>query len=158
MLDRNFLEGAYSGKISAPVGIQFIATSFVAPLSRDCWFSPPKRSFHRNQSSLAKKYYIVFAKIQDSPHLPVQMPLVDLEKKMRRGRGIFISGQKRAANPCIDALHPRSCNYVLEKRFHFDKRRILMAKTIKWEKDFDRVLTLARAEKKMVLLDFFNPL
>jgi hypothetical protein len=33
-----------------------------------------------------------------------------------------------------------------------------MTKTIKWEKDFDRVLTLARAENKMVLLDFFNPL
>jgi hypothetical protein len=33
-----------------------------------------------------------------------------------------------------------------------------MAKTIKWEKDFDRVLTLARAGKKMVLMDFFNPL
>jgi hypothetical protein len=33
-----------------------------------------------------------------------------------------------------------------------------MAKIIKWEKDFDRVLTLARAEGKMVLLDFFNPL
>lgn len=33
-----------------------------------------------------------------------------------------------------------------------------MAKTIKWEKDFDRVLTLAQAGKKMVLLDFFNPL
>jgi len=33
-----------------------------------------------------------------------------------------------------------------------------MAKTIKWEKDFDRVLVLARAENKMVLLDFFNPL
>ena len=33
-----------------------------------------------------------------------------------------------------------------------------MEKAIKWEKDFDRVLTLARAEKKMVLLDFFNPL
>jgi hypothetical protein len=33
-----------------------------------------------------------------------------------------------------------------------------MAKTIKWEKDLDRGLTLARAEKKMVLLDFFNPL
>jgi hypothetical protein len=38
------------------------------------------------------------------------------------------------------------------------ERRILMTKTIKWEKDFDRVLTLARAENKMVLLDFFNPL
>jgi len=33
-----------------------------------------------------------------------------------------------------------------------------MAKTIKWGKDFDRVLTQARAENKMVLLDFFNPL
>ena len=33
-----------------------------------------------------------------------------------------------------------------------------MTKTIKWEKDFDRVLTLARKENKMVLLDFFNPL
>jgi hypothetical protein len=32
-----------------------------------------------------------------------------------------------------------------------------MAKTIEWEKDFDRVLPLARAENKMVLLDFFNP-
>jgi hypothetical protein len=37
-------------------------------------------------------------------------------------------------------------------------KEIHMEKTIKWEKDFDRVLTLARAEKKMVLLDFFNPL
>ena len=33
-----------------------------------------------------------------------------------------------------------------------------MTKTIKWEKDFDLVLTLARTENKMVLLDFFNPL
>jgi hypothetical protein len=33
-----------------------------------------------------------------------------------------------------------------------------MAETIKWEKDFDRVLARARAENKMVLLDFFNPL
>jgi len=33
-----------------------------------------------------------------------------------------------------------------------------MAKTIKWEKDFDGALSLARAENKMVLLDFFNPL
>ena len=33
-----------------------------------------------------------------------------------------------------------------------------MTKTIKWEKDFDRALTLARAENKMVLLDIFNPL
>jgi len=33
-----------------------------------------------------------------------------------------------------------------------------MEKAIKWEKDFDRVLTLARGGKKMVLLDFFNPL
>jgi hypothetical protein len=33
-----------------------------------------------------------------------------------------------------------------------------MVKTIKWEKDFDRSLTLARTENKMVMLDFFNPL
>jgi hypothetical protein len=33
-----------------------------------------------------------------------------------------------------------------------------METTIKWEKDFNRALTMARAEKKMVLLDFFNPL
>jgi hypothetical protein len=32
-----------------------------------------------------------------------------------------------------------------------------MAKAIKWEKDFTRTLNLARAENKMVLLDFFNP-
>ena len=32
-----------------------------------------------------------------------------------------------------------------------------MAKTIKGEKDFDRVLTRSRAESKMVLLVFFNP-
>jgi hypothetical protein len=32
-----------------------------------------------------------------------------------------------------------------------------MAKTIRWEKDFDRVLTRSRAESKMVLLDFYNP-
>jgi hypothetical protein len=79
------LEAAHLGKLSAPVGIQFIATSFIAPLNPDCWISPRNRSFRRNQSSLAKKYYIFFAIIQDSPHLLVQMPLVDLEKKMRRG-------------------------------------------------------------------------
>jgi hypothetical protein len=33
-----------------------------------------------------------------------------------------------------------------------------MAKTIKWEKEYDRALTLARSGNKMVLLDFFNPL
>jgi hypothetical protein len=33
-----------------------------------------------------------------------------------------------------------------------------MAKMIKWEKEFDRALTVARGENKMVLLDFFNPL
>jgi len=33
-----------------------------------------------------------------------------------------------------------------------------MEKAIKWEKDFDRVLILARTENKMILLDFFNPL
>ena len=33
-----------------------------------------------------------------------------------------------------------------------------METTIKWERDFDRALTVARAEQKMVLLDFFNPL
>jgi hypothetical protein len=33
-----------------------------------------------------------------------------------------------------------------------------METTIKWEKDLDRALTMARAEKKMVLLDFFSPL
>jgi hypothetical protein len=33
-----------------------------------------------------------------------------------------------------------------------------METTIKWERDFDRALTIARAEQKMVLLDFFNPL
>jgi hypothetical protein len=32
-----------------------------------------------------------------------------------------------------------------------------MAKTINWEKDLDRVLARARAEGKMVLLDFFTP-
>lgn len=32
-----------------------------------------------------------------------------------------------------------------------------MAKTITWEKDFGRALTLAQAENKTVLLDFFNP-
>jgi hypothetical protein len=46
----------------------------------------------------------------------------------------------------------------LENGFNSCERRTCMAKTIKWEKDFDRVLTLARAGKKMVLLDFFNPL
>ena len=33
-----------------------------------------------------------------------------------------------------------------------------MAKTIKWEKEYEQVLVRARAESKMVLLDFFNPL
>lgn len=33
-----------------------------------------------------------------------------------------------------------------------------MGKTVKWEKDFEQVLARARAENKMVLLDFFNPL
>jgi hypothetical protein len=33
-----------------------------------------------------------------------------------------------------------------------------MAKTIKWEKEFGGVLSKARAESKMVLLDFYNPL
>ena len=33
-----------------------------------------------------------------------------------------------------------------------------MSKTIKWEKEFDRALNLARTGNKMVLLDFFNPL
>jgi hypothetical protein len=32
-----------------------------------------------------------------------------------------------------------------------------MAKTIKWEKNFERALTRSRAENKMVMLDFFNP-
>jgi hypothetical protein len=32
-----------------------------------------------------------------------------------------------------------------------------MAKTIKWEKDFDTALSLAKRQGKMVLLDFFNP-
>ena len=32
-----------------------------------------------------------------------------------------------------------------------------MAKTIQWEKDKDVALTRAHQEKKMVLLDFFNP-
>jgi len=32
-----------------------------------------------------------------------------------------------------------------------------MPKTIQWEKDKDTALTRARQEKKMVLLDFFNP-
>ena len=32
-----------------------------------------------------------------------------------------------------------------------------MAKTIRWEKEFEHALTLARAENKMVLLDFFQP-
>ncbi len=32
-----------------------------------------------------------------------------------------------------------------------------MAKTIKWEKDLNRALSVARGENKMVLLDFFNP-
>jgi hypothetical protein len=32
-----------------------------------------------------------------------------------------------------------------------------MAKTIRWEKDKDTALARARKEKKMVLLDFFNP-
>jgi len=32
-----------------------------------------------------------------------------------------------------------------------------MAKRIQWETDKDTALTRARKEKKMVLLDFFNP-
>ena len=32
-----------------------------------------------------------------------------------------------------------------------------MAKNIKWETNVDAALTLARAENKPVLLDFFNP-
>jgi hypothetical protein len=32
-----------------------------------------------------------------------------------------------------------------------------MAKTIQWEKDLAPALPRARKEKKMVLLDFFNP-
>ncbi len=32
-----------------------------------------------------------------------------------------------------------------------------MAKTIHWEKDFAAALPRSRQEKKMVLLDFFNP-
>jgi hypothetical protein len=33
-----------------------------------------------------------------------------------------------------------------------------MAKTIKWEKEYEQVLVRAQAENRMVLLDFFNPL
>jgi hypothetical protein len=32
-----------------------------------------------------------------------------------------------------------------------------MKPTINWERDYGRALTIARAEKKPVLLDFFNP-
>ncbi len=32
-----------------------------------------------------------------------------------------------------------------------------MAKTIQWEKDKDTALARARKERKLVLLDFFNP-
>lgn len=32
-----------------------------------------------------------------------------------------------------------------------------MALTIRWESDKDAALIRARAEKKMILLDFFNP-
>ena len=38
------------------------------------------------------------------------------------------------------------------------ERRRHMAKTITWEKEFGQVLVQARAQNKMVLLDFFNPL
>ena len=38
-----------------------------------------------------------------------------------------------------------------------EKRGTSMPKTIQWEKDKDTALTRARKEKKMVLLDFFNP-
>jgi hypothetical protein len=69
-----------------------------------------------------------------------------------------MSGRKRGGTPYAVALHAGSFDYIFGKRFHFTRRRVLMTKTIKWEKDFDRVLTLARAENKMVLLDFFNPL
>jgi hypothetical protein len=38
-----------------------------------------------------------------------------------------------------------------------EKRGTSMPKTIQWEKDKNVALTRARKEKKMVLLDFFNP-
>ena len=38
------------------------------------------------------------------------------------------------------------------------ERRRHMAETIKWEKEYEQVLVRARAESRMVLLDFFNPL
>jgi hypothetical protein len=46
---------------------------------------------------------------------------------------------------------------VCRETISTQERRLNMANTIKWEKDFSRTLTLARAENKMVLLDFFNP-
>jgi len=84
-LYRSPLEEKHLGKLSAPVGTQFIATPFVAPLSCDCWISPRNRSFRRNQSSLVKKYCIVPTKIHHSLYLLVQMPMVSLENE----RGIF---------------------------------------------------------------------
>jgi hypothetical protein len=49
-------------------------------------------------------------------------------------------------------------NKFWRKSFQLTEGRTNMAKTIKWEKEFDHALTLAQAENKMVLLDFFNPL
>ncbi len=62
-----------------------------------------------------------------------------------------------ARSPCLLSKLASSCSttYSIEV---LTERRTPMTKTIKWEKDFDRVLTLARAENKMVLLDFYNPL
>jgi len=38
-----------------------------------------------------------------------------------------------------------------------EERRMRMEKKINWEKDYDRALDLAKAQNKMVLLDFFSP-
>jgi hypothetical protein len=43
------------------------------------------------------------------------------------------------------------------KRFDRMKGGWDMAKTINWEKDLPPALPRARKEKKVVLLDFFNP-
>jgi hypothetical protein len=54
-------------------------------------------------------------------------------------------------NKTVQAVTCSGNDVITERRRH-------MAKTITWEKEFGQVLVQARAQNKMVLLDFFNPL